>query len=110
MDPALEDVGHQLLDVRADRRRPAGDGDVAVIGGLRVRYRLLLRYSHAADRAARPSDAHRHVRGLLMADALEDGVRAETAREREHSLEGLLSALAHHSVAPNSRASTTGSA
>src|SRR6184192_2146117 len=56
LDPSLEDVGQQLLDVGADRGRTAADADVVVERGLRRGELLLLRDADPADGAAGSGD------------------------------------------------------
>src|SRR5205807_3132744 len=84
----------ELLDVGADRRGAAADGDVVEERGPRRGHRLVLGDSDAADRAARAGDADGGEHRLLEADALEDGVDAEAAGELAHPLDCLVAALA----------------
>ncbi len=51
-DPALHDVGQQLLDVGAHRRGAARDGDVPEEGLLSARDSLVVRDADASDRSA----------------------------------------------------------
>src|SRR3954468_5633518 len=77
LDGAVEDVGHQLLDVGADRRRPAGQADVVAEQAAEAdRCLLVLRHPDAADRAARTDDPEGLLVGGQVADRLEDHVRA----------------------------------
>src|SRR5215207_5729530 len=92
--PAFEHVGQKLLDVRADGGRAARDDDVVEERRLRRRNLLVLRDADASDRAARPRDAQCRDRRLLIADALQDGVRAEAARQLAHALYARVAALA----------------
>src|SRR5439155_2170391 len=93
--PALEDVGKQLIDVRADRGGTAADRDVVVERRLRGRDRLVMGDTHAADGATGQSDADRGKHGLVGAYALEDGVDPCAAGQVAHALDCLLAALAH---------------
>src|SRR3954453_17897166 len=57
LDGAVEDVGHQVLDVGADRRGPAGQADVVAEQAAEPDRRLLvLRDADAADDPAWPND------------------------------------------------------
>src|SRR5215208_5033956 len=96
LDPALEDVRQELLDVRAYRGGPAAHGDVTEERRQRGGHRLVLGDADAADRAARTRDADGRGHRLTVADALEDGVGAEAPGELAHALDGLLAPLAHH--------------
>ena len=55
----------------------------------------LLRHADAADGAAGTDDAQRGHGRLLEADALEDGVSAESVRQLAHALDRFVAALAH---------------
>src|SRR5258707_6601250 len=95
LDPALEDVWQKLLDVRADRGGSAAYGDVVVECRPRCRHRLVLGNADAADCATRTRDADRGEHRLFEADALEDRVGAEAARELVHALNRFVAAIAH---------------
>src|SRR5439155_20291006 len=73
LDPPVEDVRHELLDVCARRGRTAGDADVVEEGRRRRRNLLLLGNADSPDRAAGTRDAESRDRRLLVANALEDG-------------------------------------
>src|SRR3954468_4130272 len=94
LDPALEDVREQLLDVRARRRRAAGDADVLPERDV-ARDRVLLRDADAADGAARARDLERRDHRLLEPDALEDGMRPVAAGQLPDVLDALVAALRH---------------
>ena len=64
--------------------------NVAVVVGIV----LVLRNADAADGAARRDDAERGRHRLVVADALEHGVRAEPAGQLADPLDRLLAALA----------------
>src|SRR6516225_8244623 len=52
IDTALEDIGQQLFDVCAHRRRTSADHDVLVEERLGRGYGFIVRYAHSPDRAA----------------------------------------------------------
>src|SRR5204862_257478 len=79
LDASFEHVREQLLDVGAHRRRAAADRDVVVERLHRRRELLMLRDTDAPDRAAGADDPERRLDGLVVADALQHGVRAEAA-------------------------------
>src|SRR5215204_4026349 len=83
LDPALEDVRQEILDVRAYRGGPAAHGDVAEERRQRGGDRLVLGYAHPADRAAQTGDAHGRLHRLSVTDALENGVDPEAAGDRK---------------------------
>src|SRR3954451_291238 len=81
-DGAVEDVRHQLLDVGADRRRPAGQADIAAEEAAHADRRVLvLRNTDAADDAAWANDPECLLVGGHVAYGLEDHVRAVPARQ-----------------------------
>src|SRR5205823_1927640 len=94
LDLAVQDVRHQLLDVRARGRRAAADRDVVRERLDRVRDRLVLWVAHPADGAAGARDPHGRPRRLVVADALEGGIDAEAVRELAHAFDRFVSALA----------------
>src|SRR6185436_14010986 len=51
LDPSLQYVGEQLLDVRAHQGRATADGDVAEEGRLRSGHAVVMRHADAADRS-----------------------------------------------------------
>ena len=69
----------ELPHVGAYRRRAAGNGDIPVERRLRIRDRSFLRNSNAADGTTRARNAHRRAHRFSVPNALEDGVRAESA-------------------------------
>src|SRR3954453_14396323 len=82
LDAAVEDVGHELLDVGTHRGGPTGESDVRpeeaaeADGGV-----LVLRDTDAADHAAGADDAEGLLVGGHVADGLEDGVHPVAAGE-----------------------------
>src|SRR5207245_4203032 len=74
LDLALEHIGKQLLNVRADRGGAAADSEVVVERRLRGGDRLVVGDANAAHGATRTGDADRGAHGLAGADALEGGV------------------------------------
>src|SRR5207253_3804602 len=94
LDPPLQDVRQQLLDVRASRSGAAADRDVVEERLRRRRDLLVLRNTDAADRATRPGDAERRRHRQVMADALQHRVRAEAVRQLADALDRLLAAPA----------------
>ena len=95
LDPSLEDVGQQFLDVGADRGGTAADADVVVERRLRSGELLLLRDADPADGAAGSGDSDRRQLRLLEADALEYGVDAVAAGQFFDALDGFVAAFAY---------------
>src|SRR5437667_3104103 len=95
LDLALEHIGKQLLNVRSYRGRPAADREIVVKRRLRPGDRLVMGDTNAAHGTTRTGDADRGAHGLLGADALEDGVDAQTPGQLAHALDCRLAALAH---------------
>src|SRR4051812_46422176 len=79
LNAAVEDVGQQVLDVRAGGGDAAGHGDVAPDGVEAQRHLAVLGGADPADRAAVAHDAEGYVDGLLGADAFQHGVGAVAA-------------------------------
>ena len=94
LDRAVEDVGHEFLDVGADRGGAAGEADVAAEqageadGGV-----LVLRDADAADHAAGADDADGLLVGGHVADRFEDDVGAVAAGEFADLGDAFLAAL-----------------
>src|SRR5438093_8929829 len=95
LDPPVEDVREQLLDVRPHWRGATTNARVLPEHDARG-HALVLGSANAADGAARASDLERGDDRLLEADTLEDGVRAEAAGQLANALDRLLAALADH--------------
>src|SRR5438552_4105769 len=95
LDPSLEDVGQQFLDVGAGRGGTAADADVVVERGLRRGELLVLRDADSADGAAGAGDFDRRQLRLLEADALEHGVDAVAAGQFFDALDGFVAAFAY---------------
>src|SRR5215218_3871561 len=94
LDPSVEDVREQLLDVGAQRRGPAADGDVRKEGRNRVGHRVFLGQPDAPDCATGASDVKGRQGRLLQADALENRVCAEAVGQLADALDRLVPALA----------------
>src|SRR5207247_9067811 len=95
LDPALENLRKQLLNIGASRSRPAVNPYVPVERWLRSWSRSVVGNAHTANRAARPRDIHRREHRVARADALEDGVDAEGSRQFSDSRKRLCSTFAH---------------
>src|SRR6266550_7094663 len=95
LDLALEHIGKQLLNVRSYRGRPATDREIVVERRLRPGDRLVMGDANAADGATGTGNPNRGTHRFLSADALEDGVDAQTPGQRAHALDRALAALAH---------------
>src|SRR6476660_7975052 len=74
LDSAFQYVGHELVHVRTNGRRTAGDCDVGVERRLRTRERCFLGNPDSADRTAGARDAHGRAHRLAVAHAFEDGM------------------------------------
>src|ERR1700704_4593513 len=94
LDSAFQHAGHELVHVGANRRRTAGDCDVAVERRLRIRDRGLLRNADAADGAAGTRDAHGRAHRLTVPDAFEDGMGAEPTGQLAYPLDRSVPTLA----------------
>src|SRR3954451_20116088 len=92
-DLPVEDVGQQLIDVRAHRGRAPADGDVLEERRLRERDRVVVRHADATDAAAGTRDLDRGQRRRLGANALEDAVGTGAAGELADALDRLVAAL-----------------
>src|SRR5438128_975645 len=68
LDPSLQDIGEQLLDVRADRGGAAADRDVVVERRLRGGNRLVMGDTDTSHGATRTGDTDRGADGLVGAD------------------------------------------
>src|SRR5215207_7155082 len=93
LDPPLEGVGQQLLDVGARGRRPATDRDVAEERGLGAGDLGVLRNADTADRPTGARDTDRRLHRCAVTDALQHGMGALTTGELADTLDGLLTAL-----------------
>src|SRR5207249_3803123 len=88
LDPPLENVGQQLLDVGAYRSRSAADRHVLEECLLRARDRVVVRDADTADRAAWTRDLDRGEGRVACADALENRVSTMASGEFPHALDG----------------------
>src|SRR5436190_15557686 len=93
LDLALEDVGHQPLDVGARRRGPAREHEVGEEALLRARDRLSFGDADTADGAAWSRAADRREYRLVGTDALQHRVGAEAVRQLAHALDRLVASL-----------------
>src|SRR5689334_527949 len=71
LNPSLEHIGHQLLDVGTRRSRPARYRHVLEKCGRRFGKIIVLRHADAADRAAWAGDTQRRDVRVAQPDALE---------------------------------------
>src|SRR6476620_5160621 len=94
LDPTLEDVRQQLLDVRAHGRRAACDRGVLPKRDT-SRCGVVLGHAHPADRPAGSGDRECRFDGLLEAHAFEYRVRS-VLRQLPDALDPFLAALPHY--------------
>ena len=94
LDPALEDVRQELLDIGACRGRASGDGHVLEERLHAVRNRLRLGNADTADGATRTCDLEGRDGRLVVTDALEDGVGSQAVGELADPLDRLVASFA----------------